>query len=491
MNRDKATQLVRQANSMLEQGRLGGAEQFAEQALAIDKRNADAMAVLGRAATERDQYDIAIDWLKKAMSIDRKNALLPCTIGTTLIAAGRFREARTWFDRAMKLDRNLRPATVGMAQMYEMDGKPDSALRLLTPYRESNQLTPDMMVVLMRVLSSKGDRAEAIAFAESCLQQELLPIHKRELHMLLGRQYEREGDPAAAMQHLTAGNEAFSYPYSHERTLEQFSTIRSTFATDSPHAATRSSSEARPIFIVGMPRTGSTLLEQILHAHPACMGMGEVSFLRDTIDRVNSITDAEDHFPDCVPYLSSGDYDTLANAYLEARPRAAARSERTVDKALYNFKWIGMIRRMFPHARIIEAYRDPVETCLACFMQNLNPRAHSYSSSLESLGAFYSAYQDLMTYWHDTTSDMLIRMTYEEMVDDSEAQIRRLLEFVELPWDDACLSFHEVRRDVTTISYQQVREPINRKALGRAARFGELIDPLRDVLQREGVSFTG
>jgi Tfp pilus assembly protein PilF len=484
MQRDRATQLVRQAMSLLESGRLLPAEQAAEQALAVDKRNVDAMIIRGTCALEREYFDEAGVWLNKALAIDRKNVRAHCVLGNALTRHGRFREAMQRFGRAMKLEPDNVMPVIGLAQVLDMEGRFDRVLHMLDPYVRRRALTADMLVLRIRAMVNTGALAEAIEHVEAARTAGIPPRHERELCLLAGRAHEKLGALDEAWSMLAAGNAIGRMPYDHAATLERHDEIRRAFASSADVRSTCDS--AQPVFIVGLPRTGSTLIESILHAHDDAVGVGEIATMRKLMERVPDLVGGELLYPACVPALTADHLTRLAETYLDDLPRAVRRSARIIDKALDNYLYVGLLVRMFPNARVIDARRSPVENCFACFMQNLDPRTHRYASSLEDLGAYYQAYEALMTFWHETCSSQMMRFEYEALVSDPETETRRLLEFIGLPWQDQCLRFHEKRRDVTTISTQQVTQPITQGAIGRAERFGARLDPLRRALGDHG-----
>ncbi|MCA9295027.1 MAG: sulfotransferase [Phycisphaerales bacterium] len=484
MQRERAAQFVRQAMALLESGRLLPAEQAAEQALALDRRNVDAMIICGTCALEREFFDDAIAWLNRALTIDRRNIRAHCVLGNALTRQGRFREALQRFERAMKLEPDNVMPVVGLAQVLDMEGKFDRVLRVLDPYVRRRALTPDMVVLRIRAMVNTGASAEAIEHVDAARSAGVPPRHERELCLLAGRAHEKLGSIDEAWTMLQAGNAIGRVPYDHQATLQRHDAIRRAFSSTGEVRSTCES--AQPVFIVGLPRTGSTLLESILHAHTDAVGVGEIATMRKLMKNLPDIVGGDVQYPDGVPSLTGEQLTQLAEAYLDDLPRASRRSARIVDKALDNYLYVGLLVRMFPNGRIIDARRSPVENCFACYMQNLDPRTHRYASSLEDLGAYYQAYDALMAFWQETCSSQMMRFDYEALVDDPAAETQRLLDFVGLPWQEQCLRFHEKRRDVTTISTQQVTQPISRSAIGRTERFGARLDPLRRALGEHG-----
>ena len=226
-----------------------------------------------------------------------------------------------------------------------------------------------------------------------------------------------------------------------------------------------------PIFILGMPRSGSTLVEQILASHPAVHGAGE---LRNLWMRANSILDGGGRvipFPACVHRFDATVLRRLGHDYLADLPPLPAGKTRVTDKAPSNFWFVGLIRLILPNAKIIHTVRDPRDTCLSCF-STLFTSSQQFSYDLGELGRYYRHYRDLMAHWQTVLpAGSMLDVAYEDVVDDLEQQARRLLDHCGLPWDDRCLSFHRTERPVATASNVQVRRPLHGRSVARWRRY--------------------
>jgi hypothetical protein len=230
-----------------------------------------------------------------------------------------------------------------------------------------------------------------------------------------------------------------------------------------------------PIFIVGMPRSGSTLLEQILSSHAKVQGLGETSGLANTLRRRFPINLSAPNPP--------GHFRKLAEDYLAAmHDHGWTSASRFIDKMLYNYLYIGAIHLMFPRARILHSVRDPVETCLANY-RILFMFGHETTYDLAEIGRQYVRYREMMAHWDEVLPGRVTEVRHEDLVADPEARIRWLVtEACGLPWDEACLSFHQTRRAVRTASVTQVRQPIFKSAIGRWRRYEKHLGPLLDAL---------
>jgi tetratricopeptide (TPR) repeat protein len=236
-----------------------------------------------------------------------------------------------------------------------------------------------------------------------------------------------------------------------------------------------------PVFVVGMPRSGTTLVEQILSSHPDVFGVGEVSDLRHVVDRLATPPGAVGQFPGYLSSLDGAGIRRIGEDYLgRVRDRVGRPVRRITDKMLTNFIYAGLIATVFPRARMIDCRRDPLDTCVSCFMQLF--RGLNFTLDLEDLGRFYRDYVRLMDHWRRVCPLPILEVTYEELVADIEAGSRRLVEFCGLPWNDSCLRFYENPRAVRTVSKFQVRRPVYSSSVGRWRRYADHLGPLQRAL---------
>jgi hypothetical protein len=246
----------------------------------------------------------------------------------------------------------------------------------------------------------------------------------------------------------------------------------------------------RPVFVVGMLRTGTTLVEQILASHPAVHGAGEVPHLGAMVNNMSERLGGSEKYPECIKSLSAAAVRVLAGEYEQAldqsiRGRQTAEVLRVVDKMPSNYLNLGLIATLFPKARIIHCRRDPVDTCLSCYFQNFQEPI-AYTLDLRHLGQYYREYERLMAHWRAVLPVGVFDLAYEELTADLEGVSRCLLDFCGLPWDDRCLRFNESRRIVRTSSALQVRQPVYRSSVGKWKRYEAQLGPLIAALKGEG-----
>ena len=341
-------------------------------------------------------------------------------------------------------------------------------------------------------LAAMTGRAELVKFTADdptiAAMEALLAPEKGEtyasrmtLHFALGKAYLDLGDSSAAFRHLHEGNrmKRATVAYSADRTEKFFAEVAAAFTPALlDRLAAQGQRSPAPIFIVGMPRSGTTLVEQILAAHPAVHGAGELRYMGAVVGQISG-------FPKGVAALDAATLKRLGQTYLSRVEALAGGKPRVVDKAPGNFVNAGLIRLILPDAKIIHARRDPVDTCLSCYTK-LFADALNFTYDLTDLGRYCRDYLKLMDHWRAVLpASHFIEIDYEAVVDDIEAEARRMLEFLELPWDPACLEFYRVERPVRTASVNQVRQPIYRSSSGRWRKHADALQPLLKVLEIE------
>jgi hypothetical protein len=244
------------------------------------------------------------------------------------------------------------------------------------------------------------------------------------------------------------------------------------------------SDSALPIFIVGMPRSGTSLCEQILASHGDVAGAGELNEMQAIArDLPQLCGESATGYPDCAARLTQQTAARAADRYLERLRDVSATAKRIVDKHPINFRHLGLIATLFPRAAIVHCRRDALDTCFSCFAQNFDAPI-PWAVRQESLGAYYRAYERLMAHWQAVMPGRIFDFIYEEAVGDLEPVARRLIAHCGLSWQPQCLEFHKTQRMIRTASYRQVRQPLYDRSIGRWRNYETYIDPLRRALGR-------
>jgi tetratricopeptide (TPR) repeat protein len=236
-----------------------------------------------------------------------------------------------------------------------------------------------------------------------------------------------------------------------------------------------------PVFVLGMPRSGTTLTEQICASHPIAHGVGEITKMRVLATYMGLSRTSVETFGESVHMMSKDRSRALAADYLRFARKSSPGALRVIDKMNHNFELIGLIAILFPNARIIHCRRDAIDTCVSCFMTPFNDK-HGYNTDLQTLGLYYREYDRLMRHWNSVLPGRIYECRYETLVADQEAESRRLIDHLDLPWDDACLRYYEARRAVATPSRWQVRQPVYKTSVKRWKNYENKIQPLIEAL---------
>ncbi|MGO8738755.1 tetratricopeptide repeat protein [Rhodoblastus sp.] len=442
---------VHHAALLLDMHRLDEAEAAASRALALNQNDHDAINMLGRAAFERGELDRALVRFRQALALKPDLADVYNNMGNVLKDLGRLKEAE------------------------------DS-------YREALRLDPDVAGVYVNLVDSvqiaRGD--PLLAQMESLARREYLSDNDRlQLDFALGKAYADLKEHKSSFEHLLRGAAAKrrKLAYDEKEAFAFFDRIERVFSKKLIKEKAGGDPSSRPIFVLGMPRSGTTLVEQILASHPMVHGAGELMALHDCIAELDA---SGAPFPERIAALDGGGLRQLGSAYLQKLARIAPEGERVTDKMPSNYYYVGLIHLILPNAKIIHTCRDPIDNCVSCFSK-LFSQEQSHTYDLGELGRYYRRYERLMTHWRKILpKGAFLDIGYEEVVEDLEGQARRILDFCRLPWDAACLEFHKTDRPVRTASASQVRQPIYRGAVGRWKAYESFLGPLLEALESGG-----
>jgi tetratricopeptide (TPR) repeat protein len=315
----------------------------------------------------------------------------------------------------------------------------------------------------------------------------LTGTEQAQLEFALAKAHADIGAHARAAEHLLRANAIARarVPYDETSMLGLFGRIRGVFTAEmiERHAG-HGDPSTTPVLIVGMPRSGTTLIEQILASHPNVFGAGELMDLPAMIYAVRDAGGAIAHFPEFAGALEPGGLRLFGAAYAKGLRDRAPSAERVTDKLPANFLHVGLVHLALPRARIIHVRRHPLDTCLSCFAKLFANELH-FTYDLAELGRYYRAYERLMAHWREVLpSEAMLEVDYEDVVSDTKTQVRRLLAYCGLAWDDACLRYYESRRPVRTASAVQVRQPLFSSSIGRWKAYERMLAPLTRELQR-------
>jgi Flp pilus assembly protein TadD len=441
-------------------GRLDEATAAARRALALHPEFPEQLNNLARIASVRGQSQEALAFCRQAIALRPDFADAHNTLANILKELGQLEEARRAFLRAIELYPRATGAYLNFAEVHTF-------------------VPGDPHLAAMETLAAKGGLSKT---------DRLL------LDFALGKAYDDLKDYPRSFQRLLAGNAAkrAQVDYDERSALAVFDNIEKVFTQPLIEEKSGSGDATHvPIFVLGMPRSGTTLVEQILASHPQAHGAGELHNFFEAMLGVQGPDGRPVPATKSVPALDAKIFADIGARYLAGIRELAPAASRIVNKMPNNYYFIGFIHLALPSAKIIHVIRDPIDTCVSCFSK-LFTLELNYTYDLAELGRYYRQYERLMAHWRRVLPPgRILDVRYEDVVADLEGQTRRLLEHCELPWDKRCIAFHETERQVRTASAVQVRQPIYASAIGRWRPCKDFIGPLLEALDLEGDEAAG
>lgn len=491
-------------------GDAAGAEACYRAALQLNPDYVHACSNLGALLAGMQRMDEAETWLTKATRLAPTFVDAWNHLGNLHLAKSDHPAAATCYRKALELNPGHVDSLCNLADLMAFDRRADAAEAL---YRDGLAVAPDhpdLRGGLARLLERRGrlDEARALIHAggaadagnirillarsaladraddpsgvvgtlEAALASPLSDRQRMDVCFELGRLCDQSGRYEQAFHYYSAGNALDGTAFDEQAVAGEFDRLTRVFAHDDFRRWPRSGVGSElPVFIVGMPRSGTSLVEQILASHPAVFGAGELG----AIDRIAADLPAHlgsrEPYPECLRDLGRpAPIRALAEEHLADLQGMAPGALRVTDKMPHNFRHLGLIELLYPKARIIHCRRDPRDTCLSIYFNQFNAN-HPYASDLARLARYYAHYAALMAHWSNLLSLPLMTLDYEALVEDQEGTSRAMIEFLGLDWDAACLRFHTNRRDVDTPSYRQVRKPISDRSVGRWKHYAAFV----------------
>ncbi|HET8691138.1 MAG TPA: sulfotransferase [Steroidobacteraceae bacterium] len=471
-------------------GHADDAEGMLQEAIRLAPDYLLALIDLAQLYKEQDRYPEAIECFDRILALDPANAQAQFLRAGTLARASFTHEAVGAYRRCLELRPRHAGALLGLGHALKAAGDHDGAV---AAYDECRRLTPDSGEVwwsLANLKTYRFDDAEVATMEEHAAAESTKTSSRVNFLFALGKAHEDRGDPERAFDFYRRGNAMQRAEVSYDPVQTEVVNDRIVAAFDAElFEALRDAGDPdpSPIFILGLPRSGSTLLEQVLASHPDVEGTAELPYVGRLATGLGRRRGGV-AYPEAMATLSREALAELGREYLAlARTHRRTSAPRFVDKMPNNFPNAGLIALMLPNARIVDARRHPMDACFSCWRQ-LFAKGQNFTYDLTEIGEYWLQYQRMMDHWAAVMPGRVLTVQYEEVVSDFEAQVRRLLEFCGLPFDAACLRFHESERPVRTPSALQVRQPLYDRAVGHWRRYerhlGELASVLEPVRER-------
>jgi tetratricopeptide (TPR) repeat protein len=435
------------------------AEAF-RQTLALAPEDTEAEDGLAQSLAGLERFEEALAHYDKALTVEPNRPAIHCNKGICLQHLGRFAEAAAAHRRALALD-------------------PDFA---------NAHFNLDLLGESLGGAAADGEDRGTTDRLEALLQRpDLAGAARVTAEFTLARQLDKAGEADRAFAHFSRANalKAQSLPTAFDggALVDYIDRLLATF--DAPFFAARrdwGKDDPLPLLVVGMPRSGTTLVEQILASHGQAHGAGELKWFRQLTGSLQERLSSKRSYPHCAAEVTPALAGELAEDYLTDVKRRAPEARRVVDKMPANALRLGLVALLLPGARAIHCRRDPRDTCLSCYF-NVFAQGQSFSYDLRHLGLVYRQYERAMAHWAEVLPIPILEVDYEAVIEDTQAQVCRLLDFCGLPWDPRCLDFHETARPVRTASFHQVRQPLYATSVGRWRPYAHHLGPLIEALE--------
>lgn len=469
----------------MEQRNFSEAMEHYQRALMCNPDFAEAHNNLGALYRERDNPEEAMGHFWEAIRLRPDYPEARTNLAVVLMEEGRLQEAIDSYLDALRLRPDFAEAENNLAYLYTELGRPEDALKHSL---RAIELRPTFGEVYSNLadLMRQGRYTftpDQVQFMEKMTTgvNRLSPEDAAPFHFAVATLCEHQKKHDQAFRHYVLGNRLKQQQFAnqnrvfnHEHCKTMFDNIISTFTADRFAQMTPPGLDSElPVFVVGMPRSGTTLVEQILASHPDVHGAGELKQIQRMVLRLSRRDKEERKLTLDVtpPHMRR-----LSQNHLDYLHRLAPNAKRVVDKMPDNFAHLEFIYTLFPHARVIHCRRDPIDTCLSCFVQNF--RSITFATNFEDLAFYYQQYERLMDHWRKVIPLRMYEVVYEELVENQEAISRELISFLGLEWNERCLEFHKTDRPVQTASKLQVRQPIYKTSMKRWKRYGDQLRPL-------------
>lgn len=507
---------------MLGAGRPHEAISIYKKALLLDADYVDCWCNLACALNELKQHEKAVLAARKALGIDPQKTQAHHHLADTCRAQSRFDEAIKHYNRALKLKPDYFEAMLNLAHTHREAENPEASSTLLKRlidmhpgkaesynamgllqeqigepeeaanyFRKSISIAPDVALShyqLAQIQGRKSTGEELSAIEGLIVKEKISKQDKSLLSFALARAYEQRERYQDAFDAWAQGNaiKAARIPYNEAEKNQFYQSVVKHTSTAFRRLGTDAGSEDnRPLFIMGMPRSGNTLTGQILSSHSAISSLGEVSFAHDLVEMIEALTGQK--YPEGLDKLTTEQCKQLGETFNARIPENFADSSYVIDNTPLNFQHLGLLSLALPQAKFILCHRDPIDTCFSMFKLPFGDN-QSYAHDLVSLGQHYNGYRVLMDHWKSLLPGKILAVGYEETVTDIETQSRRMLDFLGLPFEESVLNFHESKSLVRTPSTSQVRKPIYKHAVHAWKRYEKQLQPLIKALQTDQLS---
>ena len=482
---DNASAMRLWARLGVQEKRYAEAEKLLQQAVKVAPGFSRAWSDLCGAQLEQEKYDNATESARQLTRLKPDSADGHVWLATVTAAAGNFGDAVGHYDNALEVEPDHVGAMCGKGNALRTIGEQDGAIAAYRSAIQANPLQSEAYWSLANLKTFQFEEQEVEDMLALLDDDRISPEGKVQLSNALGLEFEARKDYDRAFKFIDRGStlrreqEFYDRVENEERTDLAIEAFTRQFLEDN---AGHGCSDPAPIFIVGLPRSGSTLLEQILSSHSRVDGTHELADLGRTV-RANPVsTDPRAPYPTSVANIDADGFAQMGIDYIERSRRHRGEAPFFTDKNPNNFVHLGLLHLILPNAKIINARRHPLDSCFGSYKQ-LFAAGQPFTYDLVELGEYYLQYQRLMDHWHEVLPGKVLDVHYEEVVADLEGCVRRILDHCGLEFEDSCLRFHETERSVKSASSEQVRKPLYSSSVNLWRRYEKHLGPLIETLE--------
>jgi len=450
-----------------------------QKSLKINPQNIDALCGYAAALSELGKHEEALQKIDAALKAEPDNFEALIQQAVIFGALGETDAALDCCDKVFKVSPDNEQAASVVANMHEIRGDAQRAFDYIEPFLNNDKPSISVGLCYSTIAEKIGRVDDATHYLHNMLLQKNTNTNDAcKIHFALGRIYDKAGDYAKAFTHYKMGNDLvqphFSISHFRESLNREMQVFSNGFTKDMPTSTEQS---GRPIFIVGMPRSGTSLVEQIIASHSTVFGAGELMQITRLSETLPGRLNTNLKYPECLSVTNERTMTDLSHAYLDHISELNSGAKHVTDKLPGNYMNLGLIQQLFPNSKIIHCNRNPFDTCLSCYFQNFS-RNIPWSYQLADLGQVYNEYTRMMEHWKNVLDIPIMNVNYESLTTNQEETTRDILQFLNLEWEDQCLEFHKNKRLVWTASYNQVRNAMYKKSVERWKNYEVYIEPL-------------
>ncbi len=472
-------------NVLRELGRLRESVPAYRQALGCQPDYPSALYNLAGALALLGEHSQAVGAYRNFLRLSPGDAEALNALGLSLLELGEEAEAKKALQEALRLKPNDAELLNELGVVHQVEGDLEAAGRLYLASIESDPGFAGAYDNLVRSRRMKTDDLVLVEPIEKLASDESKDDESRLIaRFALGKVYDDCADYDKAFENYAIGNtlkhrmvefDAVAHSAWVDRVLEEYD--KNFFCAHQREG----NSSTRPLFVIGMIRSGTSLVEQILDSHSCEYGAGELLEINKLVTDLPGTLTTTSEYPECIRQLDTNTIRAAASGYLQFLNGRDDQAQRVVDKLPTNFLHLGFIAALLPNARVVHCRREPLDVCLSIYFQRF-AQGHHYAYDFDDIAAYYAEYERLMKHWKSVLPIEILDVQYEQLLDDLEGESRRMLNYCELDWDDACLAFHRSKRPVRTASSWQVRQPLYRTAKARWKKFERHLDGLKKAL---------